>query len=480
MPIPHDIPLPLPADRFLLEVAVVFLFLLHILFVNLMVGASTLGLFYEFVGLRRPKYDRLAREVAATITVNKSLAVVLGVAPLLAVNVLYTVYFYSANALTGTAWIAIVPLVSAAFLLGYLHKYSWDRLADNKGLHLTIGATATALFWFVPLIFLTNINLMLFPDRWAEVQGFLSALVLPNVLPRYLHFILASLALTGLFGVGWFGRRDYPIEERLPGFDRGGVRRRFYSVAFGATLLQFVVGPIVYFTLPTQGISLFMSLVILLGIGLAVAFMVVLWREVTAPAESIGRYFAPAVMLISMTVPCMATARHFYRETAIDLHQELMETKTAGFVRAADLAAWRAEHGIQRQAAATSPGEKVFRTACATCHATEVPLIGPPLTEIAEIYRNNPGGIVAWAKAPGRKRTGVPPMPAFAHLGDEKLTAAAKYMLEAGSPEAEAPPQGDSAPAPEPPAPQAATDANGRGNDEQPSRSGTATRRAQP
>jgi len=47
------------------------------------------------------RYDALAQRIGATITVNKSLAVVLGVGPLLCINLLYTLYFYSANALTG-------------------------------------------------------------------------------------------------------------------------------------------------------------------------------------------------------------------------------------------------------------------------------------------------------------------------------------------------------------------------------------------
>jgi len=38
LPVPRDIPLPLPLDRFVLEVAVVILFLAHILFVKRMVG----------------------------------------------------------------------------------------------------------------------------------------------------------------------------------------------------------------------------------------------------------------------------------------------------------------------------------------------------------------------------------------------------------------------------------------------------------
>ena len=48
---------------------------------------------------------------------------------------------------------------------------------------------------------------MLFPERWPEVEGFLSTLLLPNVLPRFLHFILASVAVTALFLAGWLCRR---------------------------------------------------------------------------------------------------------------------------------------------------------------------------------------------------------------------------------------------------------------------------------
>jgi cytochrome c len=82
-----------------------------------MIGSSVLTFWYEVRGRQNKDYDLLAREIAATITVNKSLAVVFGVAPLLSINVLYTLYFYSANAITGNIWISIVPWVAVSFLL---------------------------------------------------------------------------------------------------------------------------------------------------------------------------------------------------------------------------------------------------------------------------------------------------------------------------------------------------------------------------
>lgn len=435
VPVPRDITLPLPLDAGVLEILIVALFLFHILFVNLMLGGSTLTLFYELVGRKRPEFDALAREIGKTITVSKSLAVVLGVGPLLAINLLYTVYFYSANALTGLAWISLVPLVSMAFLLSYLHKYTWDRLAENKGLHIALGAMATGLFWLIPFIFLSNINLMLFPERWTEIHGFWSALALPNVLPRYLHFLLASLALTGLGGVAWFGRREYLVETALPGFDRPRLRRTFYSLAFGATLLQALVGPLVYFTLPVRGVTAYLTLVILLGIVAAATFLLLLWKEIVGPDRRIGRFFAPIVLLATLTVTCMAYGRHLYREASLVDHRQAMLLRTADFERASAAAA----AGLLPPKESGPLGQKVFETICSGCHAVDKTLVGPPLTEIASIYANNPAGIVAWAKAPGRKRPGVAPMPPFASLPAGQLEAVADYMLQLGAPQAEKP-----------------------------------------
>ncbi|WP_222597114.1 hypothetical protein [Chitinophaga pinensis] len=225
-PVPKDIPLDLPLPEWLLVTILVISFLAHIVFVNLMLGGSLLTLWAEIKGLKDKDYDRFAYETAKTITVNKSLAVVLGVAPLLSINTLYSVYFYSANALTGLMWISVIPLVTIAFLLTYLHKYSWEKLAGNKALHIAIIAAAVLVFLFIPLIFLVNINLMLFPEKWGTVRGFLSALVLPNVFPRYLHFICASLGVTGLFIFWYTGRKNYPFESYYTHLTRYTIKRK--------------------------------------------------------------------------------------------------------------------------------------------------------------------------------------------------------------------------------------------------------------
>lgn len=430
VPVPHDLPLPLPLAPATAGVAIVVLFLLHILFVNLMVGGALLTVAFELAGRRDRAFDELAREIAATVTVNKSLAVVLGVGPLLVMNVLYTLYFYSANALTGSAWIMIVPLVTAAFLASYAHKYSWDRLADAKGLHLAIGMIAALLFLVVPLIFLANINLMLFPERWPTVHGFLTALALPNVLPRYLHFVVASLAITGVFLAGYFGRAGYPVEERLPGFSRASLRRRFLSLAFGATAAQLVVGPLVLFTLPASGMSWHMLANVLAGLLLALGVLWVLWREVVVPAASLDRRYAVVVVLLTGTATFMVSGRHLYREAALAAHRGLVAAATEDFAAEVLAAQMRAAAGTPRLAEekAASPGERVFKSVCMGCHARTTRLVGPPLVEIASLYRGNPDGLMSWVKKPGRRRPDYPEMPPVV-LAEAQYRAVADYIL---------------------------------------------------
>ena len=427
IPIPSDIPLPLPGDELWLKALLVVVFLAHILFVNLMVGGTLITLACEIVGRRRREFDALAREISRTITVNKSLAVVIGVAPLLLLNVLYTVHFYSANALTGYAWVSVIPLVSIAFLIAYLHKYSWEHFAQRKGLHIAIGAVAALLFLFVPFIFLANINLMLFPTKWTEVRGFFSAVLLENVLPRYGHFLLASIAITGLFLFAWFTRSGYPLEAKLPGLERARLRRIFYFVVFGATFGQLFMGPLVYFTLPEIGINWHLIGVIGVGVFFALCALFLLWRETLASPARIGKRYVTIATLLTWTVCCMAYGRHVYRDNALADHKAMMAVRTQNASIAADAAGIRAAAGIG--ARDWAPGEEIFTKTCSSCHAFDSVLVGPPITEIATLYADNPAGIVTWTLNPGKKRAGFSQMPAF-RLPEDKLTEVAQYMLD--------------------------------------------------
>lgn len=431
IPIPRDIALPLPASPVALELLLLIAFLAHIVFVNLMVGGSILVLAFQIRGRKQPEFDTLARAIATTVTVNKSLAVVLGVAPLLLVNVLYTVHFYTANALTGTAWIMLIPAIAATFLLLYLHKFTWDRLRDHRSVHIAILGLAVVLLLLIPLVFIANVNLMTFPERWTSVRGFAGALAIPNVFPRYLHFVAASLVLTSLAGVWYVGRPAFPAEQLFHALDRAALRRAFYSVAFVGSLAQFIIGPLVLFTVPTQGLTAQVVSIVLIGAIVAVPATWGIWKELR-DAQGAGRRLRFIAGYLAITVVAMGLGRHLYRGVALAEHRRAIQVATEEWGYDAAQAESDVRLGIMRAAAGVSEGEALFKANCGACHGLDRRVVGPPLVEIAQIYADDPDGIVTWARAPGKKRADMPQMPAMSSLGDAKLKAIAEHMLAAG------------------------------------------------
>jgi len=426
-PLPHDLPLQLPLPEGLVKHLLVLLFLIHILFVNFMLGGQTLAVILEFLGLWRKKYDRLAYEISSTVTVNKSLAVVLGVAPLLAINVAYTTYFYSSTVLIGFAWLMIILLASAAFLLTYLHKYTWESWGENqRALHLTVGAAAMFLFLAIALIFITNINLMVLPAYWPRVAGFLSAVLLPSALLRYFHFILATLAIAALSAAGWFGRKGFDM-ARLPDFTRSEIIALFLRIAMIVTLVQFIIGPSLLLSLPVHGHSLTVWLLIPTGATFAGFMAWALWKELGRGSADLGRSYLVILTLLTCTALFMAYGRHYYRERAVAPHRRAMMAKTEAFMWDAKAAQSRARLG-ETKVVYKSAGEKEFKANCAACHAENTTVVGPPLTEVRSLYTGKADELVAWARAPQVKRGGAP-MPSFNHLQEKVLQEIAEYIL---------------------------------------------------
>ena len=434
-PVPKDIPLQLPMPEWLLVILLVVSFLAHILFVNLMLGGTILTLWYEIKGLKNKDHDTFAREIGLTITVNKSLAVVLGVAPLLSISVLYTIYFYSANALTGTAWIMIVPLVILAFLLTYLHKYTWDLLAGNKPLHIFIIALSAALFLFIPLIFLVNINLMMFPEKWGIIRGFLSALTLPNVFPRYFHFICASLAITGLF-IFWYNKRkNYPFEEIYHSLTRYDIKKIGYSIALGASIAQFLFGPLLFLTLPSKGIGWNLIILILTGAAIAIPAMWWIWKALSGPEKNIDKNFGKIIVAMSITIFFMGSGRQIYRSNALEPHQKMVAAATKDFERRAQEARDELKEQKVTPVVVNTPetqirrGKESYDSNCAVCHKMNERLVGPPIMEVIGLYKDDETKLKKWIREPYKKRPEYSAMSAFPHLPEEELNSLTMYLL---------------------------------------------------
>lgn len=330
--IPEDIELIIPGNLGFFEWLIVISFLFHIIFVNITVGSSSLAVFQEIRGIRNQDelHDQLAEQLAHHTSILKSIAVVLGVAPLLLISVIYTQYFYPSTILIGKAWLSLLIILIVAFLLLYLYKFTWHRWtrAYYKRIHALVGAIGSLLLLFVPLIFIVNVVSMLYPDMWESSKGFFHGLTYyPQVWQRYFHFILASFALAGFYLYFWNKRLS--LKEGQD--DRGGAdlyrlgKRLGLQVLIGSTALQFVTGFWLLLQFEPEIRLLYMGEDMLLTgllVGSIVLTLVLLLFLILLMKHDKQQYMLLSVATFVVILATMGWMRHELRETYLEPYME--------------------------------------------------------------------------------------------------------------------------------------------------------------
>jgi hypothetical protein len=191
----------LPAAPWVLRVLLDVSFAAHILLVNVMLGLTLLG-FVRSLGGSRNGDAPLAPDMAALagpIPNATALAVNLGIAPLLFLQALYGQFLYVSSTLMGVYWFAIVPAVMAAYGLSYRQKAASARRSGRGRL---LWGLMSLLMLGVSLAQTSNAVLLTGPGLWSGYFGNPSGTLTPwgdpTLIPRWLHFVAASLALGGL------------------------------------------------------------------------------------------------------------------------------------------------------------------------------------------------------------------------------------------------------------------------------------------
>ncbi len=127
-----------------------------------------------------------------------SMAMTLGIAPLLFVQVLYGNFFYTANILMGYIWLGLLVLMIVIFYL--LHLGFW--LTKHQRSVRCVGILILLLFAGSALILSSNATLTQSPQAWEAFRankGIVPYLGDATLLPRWTFAIFALLGGGGLF-----------------------------------------------------------------------------------------------------------------------------------------------------------------------------------------------------------------------------------------------------------------------------------------
>ncbi len=313
-PIPALDPAPIPGPPWLFHVLWVFTFLIHVLFMNAVLGGSvvaTLSLLFR-------KGEPGRRTASFLVEVNTwaiSLAITFGIAPLLFLQVIYGRLFYTATILVAAHWLGLLVLLTAAYYLNYVAKY---RFRAGKGATAAVASTAVLLLAIAAIQVAVSL-LHQQPSRWASALGDPWAAFADRAfLPRWLHFVLAAVTLAAVL-VAWLAVRnpDAAPEDA----DRADRARWGIKLALGATAAQLLVGFWLVGALPGPVLRGFMrggaatmvpfTLAVVLGFGL----LLVLARTVDPLAQR--KLVRHALELFGLATILMLVTRHQLREVTL-------------------------------------------------------------------------------------------------------------------------------------------------------------------
>jgi|WetSurMetagenome_2_1015567.scaffolds.fasta_scaffold26618_3 cytochrome c len=436
--IPNDIPLPLP-DMGLSFIEPVFQALLvvswvvHILFINVLLGASFGSVYFNSKGVKtnNPVLDRVAYLLTTPVTISENMGALWGVAPLLLVSVLFTPLFYAASIMNSPHWLHIIYGNIAAFLLSYLYKFTWHTLENRKSLHLVIGTISVGLFFTLPPVFMATVQLYITPTTWTYETHFWDALLRPDTFFRLLHFYFASFAVTGIFMLiyGFYKRKSEGELDKQAGDILVSTGKSWFLVP---TVLNFFIGPLVLFSFPSYGLESFFNAgyywLIILSIVLALIVVYMLVKDFFNPDISAKKLWT-VVGLIAIVILSMATLRHGMRLSLTDPAIAEAKAKSLDFQQRAQDAKKEAANEPVTPVVQTSAGETLAnKHGCLACHSVENKIVGPSYREVAKKGYDQ-AKIVALIKTPQPANwADYPPMPAMPQVPDEDLKEIANWI----------------------------------------------------
>jgi len=243
------IPFPdtIPVNWVWFEGLLLLTFFLHMILMNFILGGSILTVWDIMRG-------KLEKKASASIPTLIALTINFGVPPLLFVQVLYGHLFYSSSLILAVPWFIIVPVLILAYYGAYIFTKNIDKAPKWSFAAL---AVSTLILLYVGFMYVNNSTLALTPDRWAVYFDSPGGRNMnwgePTLWPRYLHFVIAALA------IGALGRAIFYHFSAVDEDDKQRQIKRNLKIFGWMTLVQLAIGTWFWLTMPEAVWKVFMG-----------------------------------------------------------------------------------------------------------------------------------------------------------------------------------------------------------------------------
>lgn len=295
IPAPDAIPVAWGWLYFLL----ILTFVLHLLFMNIMLGSAIMAFIHDLRG----KNTAVSKDISTKLPYTIAFTINLGVAPFLFLQVIYGNFIYTSSVLMAGYWLSVIGLLILLYYSAYIYDFRFDKMPGSRtffiGLSVILGL-------IVAFLFVNNMTLMLRPEAWSEYFANRSGTVLnlgdPMLWPRYLHFITASVAVAGLFQALMAKLRP-ALPDREERIEQG---MKWFTYA---TIVQIIIGLWFLISLPQEVMLSFMGAS---GLNTTI-FLLGLATALLSLAFGFTRRVWPTTATIAATIVLMALMRDLVR-----------------------------------------------------------------------------------------------------------------------------------------------------------------------
>jgi cytochrome c len=404
----------------LLEFLAIVVYSIHLPYIAMVIGSTAIALWLTFSDheIPNPHFARLADDLLRTFLGNPLTMLVLGVLPLLALPVLYGIWFDSVP-LAPIGYI-VMPLPGIVLGLVLLRAYraSFSGRKNNYNQHMGLGTLGLLVLIGSYYVLFGGVIRLQDPEKWYRLKNLVILLLNWNVIWKFLFFLHLSFAFTGLSTLFFMFRWSDRATSGDPAYATF-VRKFASGVALAFCFALPLFNLLYVFTSPDV---VFDSTTYLMATGIVFVCMLIVFMLISGLRAQAPRYLAATfimallvfVLSSSFDVRAMANAN---REHATWLEMQSEKEKAN---REAEIeAAAAAQSG-------TNLGEETFNKVCMQCHRFDTKLIGPPLAQMLPNY--NLESLKAFIANPNKSLPGYPPMP-NPGLSPVQIAAVAEYEL---------------------------------------------------
>jgi hypothetical protein len=326
--IPPADPLGLPSPPILFQSLAWLTLVLHMIFMNFILGGTLIVTIQEFLYGKKPEVVKANTLLIRVMPVAISLAITMGVAPLLFVQVLYGQFFYSSNVVMGGFWLAVILLVMIAFYNIYILIIKRPPEGKSSPLSKTILLINTILFFCIAFLYTNNAVLTENPEFWPEIYSKAKSFIAPDpaLWGRYSHNVIGAISIAGIWiaFIGHYQRTYYPENmESAKIMIRNGL-----LWAIIGTFVQVLTGGVYLVLLGVDFIREFMGNGFLF-VGWTISVMTSIFLIVTLLLgllkENNGKFIWSSALLMFLTLFGMVMGRDLTRVIKLDEYFHISE-----------------------------------------------------------------------------------------------------------------------------------------------------------